>query len=532
MTGRAPAGAVLVACALVTGVLVAGCSSSGPATGSGGNNDGPSLSATAAAPVWPVGHAGRWLTDAAGRVLLPHGVDEVVKSAPWDPAAFGFTDEDAAWLADNGFALVRLGVMASAAMPAPGQIDTDYLDQLRTVAVDLGRHGILTLLDFHQDGWGPSFPGMDGFPPWMTVTGGASDAPRPFPDEYQNPAVAQAFASFWQDRAGPGGAGLQQDDATLLRAAASTFASVPSLLGYDVLNEPWPGTDASSCDSGDGCAALQASELAPFYAVADHAIRSADRTHLVFEEPFLQFDGGSVPVSLPLPGGDPAGGLSFHGYGSVTGTAGRGGGTSPGGTDPSAARAIEWSGSRGGALVESEWGATSDGSAIAAQADALDRAMVPWAYWAFDDCCGAPGSDSLIRSRSGPPVVSNANSAVVDALVRPYPSVVAGTPTAVSYDEGSRVLRVSWTDRAPRGGVFSPNSVTVIETPAAVYPDGYTVIADGAIVASAPCAPHLTVHLRSGTGSASVQVKPGGVCPRAVAASGGRVRGHSGGTGK
>jgi endoglycosylceramidase len=410
-TGGLGAAVLCIGALTVLSALLAGCS--GPSAGTGGGALRDALSPT---PALPVGHSGRWLVDGDGRVLLLHGVNEVVKTAPWDPAALGFSDADAAWLAANGFDVVRLGVMASAALPAPGQVDTGYLGQLAAVARDLAGHGVLTLLDLHQDGWGPAFPGMDGFPPWMTVTDGAPDQPAPFPDEYRNPAVQQAFASFWRDAPGPGGTGLQEDDATLLGALARTFGSMPSLLGYDVLNEPWPGTDAGPCSSGDGCASLQAGELRPFYDKADRAVRAADTTHLVLVEPFVQFDGGDVPVSVPLPGGDERSGLSFHAYGSSSGT---GTGSGPGGAD---GRALVWAQRTGGAVVVTEWGATGDASAIAASAGAFDSALLSWIYWTFDDCCGpAPGSDSLVRSRSGPPAGDNANTAVVGALVRPHP---------------------------------------------------------------------------------------------------------------
>lgn len=461
-------------------------------------------------PALPVGHSGRWLVDARGRVLLLHGVNEVVKSPPWDPAAYGFSDADASWLASNGFDVVRLGVMASAALPGPGAPDTAYLRRLLAVARDLAAHGVLTLLDLHQDGWGPAFPGMDGFPPWMTLTDGAPDHPVPFPDEYQNPAVQQAFASFWHDQAGPGGTGLQEDDATLLTALARTFGSLPSLLGYDVLNEPWPGTGAGSCGGGDGCAALQAGELAPFFAKADKAVRAADPTHLVFVEPFVQFDGGSVPVSVPLPGADQQSGLSYHGYGSASAAAA---GARSSGAGGATGQALAWAQRTGGAVLDSEWGASADAAALVAGADALDRALVPWTYWTFDDCCGtSPGSDSFVRARTGPPSGANANGPVVGALVRPHPLAVAGTPRALSYDSATRVLRFSWSSDAVGGGSFTEKSVTSLEVPAALYPGGYTVAATGSTVSSRPCASLLTLHLRPGSHSASVLVSPGGGC--------------------
>ena len=45
------------------------------------------------------------------------------------------------------------------------------------------------------------------------------------------------------------------------------------------------------------------------------------------------------------------------------------------------------------------------------------------------------------------------------------------------------------------------------------YPGGYTVVATGARVTSAPCAPVLTLVRQPSAGSVSVRVTPGGTCP-------------------
>jgi endoglycosylceramidase len=54
--------------------------------------------AASAGPTTPLGHSGRWITDAKGRVVLLHGVNMVYKRAPYYPAATGFGPDDAAFL--------------------------------------------------------------------------------------------------------------------------------------------------------------------------------------------------------------------------------------------------------------------------------------------------------------------------------------------------------------------------------------------------------------------------------------------------
>ena len=51
----------------------------------------------------PLEPSGRWLTDTLGRVVILHGFNYVAKSPPFYPAAFGFGDDDAAFLAAEGF---------------------------------------------------------------------------------------------------------------------------------------------------------------------------------------------------------------------------------------------------------------------------------------------------------------------------------------------------------------------------------------------------------------------------------------------
>ena len=339
-----------------------------------------------ALPVAPIGHQGRWLTDAEGRVLLVHGVNMVEKDAPYYPAAAGFSDDDAAWLADNGFRVVRVGILATGLMPTPGVIDTAYLQQVATTVSDLAQHDVYSLIDFHQDGWGPEV-GSDGFPAWMTLTGTAvNDTDAGFPFYYQqNPALQQAFQSFWDDAEGPDDAGLQDDYAAMFSAVATQFAGEPYVLGYDLFNEPWPGTTWSAClNDPDGCPSLDTGELGPAYAKAVSAIRAAGDSHLVFGEPFNLYNFGLSTTSMPLPGGDSNAGMSFHAYPLTTNQ-----------VPALVANAISWSSTTGGALLDTEWGATESSEVLTPESLALDSALVPWIFWSF--CC------ELVPSLAQPP---------------------------------------------------------------------------------------------------------------------------------
>ena len=60
------------------------------------------LGAGLGGPTTPLGHTGRWITDAKGRTVILHGVNMVYKRPPYYPAATGFGADDAAFLSATG----------------------------------------------------------------------------------------------------------------------------------------------------------------------------------------------------------------------------------------------------------------------------------------------------------------------------------------------------------------------------------------------------------------------------------------------
>lgn len=142
------------------GAIEAGAADGGGADG-GGIDAGSSDAAGdgSATPAAIVGHRGRWLLDAQGRVLIVHGFNVVNKLAPYTPQGWGFDDDDAAFLQANGFNAVRLGVIWEAVEPEPGTYDVSYVAQIKQTEQILASHGIYTLLDWHQDEYNEMFGG-------------------------------------------------------------------------------------------------------------------------------------------------------------------------------------------------------------------------------------------------------------------------------------------------------------------------------------------------------------------------------------
>jgi endoglycosylceramidase len=485
---------VLLAVALACAGPVPGSAAIGPGgPGGPGEAGGPGGATGASGPLAPLGHEGRWLTDAAGRVVLLHGVNEVAKSPPYYPsAALGFGPDDAAFLADEGFNAVRLGVLFRAVMPAPGVVDHAYIEQIARTVDDLEAEGFFVLIDFHQDGFSPKYNG-NGLPDWMAIDDGLPNPPDAvFPLYYvQNPAMQRAFESLWANRPGPDGVGLQDHFAAGVQAVARRLAGEPHVIGYDVINEPFPGADWQPClDDAAGCAALEHERLAPFYAKVTAAVAEVAPRHTVFVEPFVLFNFGRVPTSLP--GAGSGSGLSFHSY--AVDEAGELG------VVHNAVAAAERDGAP---LLATEFGATLDPTLLDRIVGQLDGARVPWMMWAYNE--------NIIRDGDRPAGRDNLLSLdALTALERPYPVAVTGTPTDMAFAGSSRTFSLSYDTTAPGGHAYPPPLVTVISVPELRYPEGYAVEVTGGVVTSPPCSDRLTVRTLPGAGTVTVRVTPGG----------------------
>ena len=115
----------------------------------------------------------RTFKDADGRQVLFHGVNVVYKVDPYIPSEGEFdsqnslNDEDIANLHKWGFNFVRLGVMWEAVERTRGVYDDSYLDKVEALINKLGKAGIYTLVDAHQDVFARSICG-EGMPDFYT----------------------------------------------------------------------------------------------------------------------------------------------------------------------------------------------------------------------------------------------------------------------------------------------------------------------------------------------------------------------------
>ncbi|MGW6375245.1 cellulase family glycosylhydrolase [Rhodococcus sp. NPDC055112] len=459
-------------------------------------------------------HAGRWITDSDGRVLITSGVNMVAKHAPYAPDALGFGDDDAQFLADNGFDSVRLGLIWKAIEPNPGVYDDAYLARIKNTVGVLASHGITTLIDMHQDLANEKFQG-EWQPDWAVLDDGLPAFPKlGFPyNQFAMPALLANYDNFLANKAGPGGIGIQDRFAAAWAHTAGYLRGTTGVMGYDLLNEPWPGSSYPLCIVGD-CAAANAKLTAMHHRLAK-AIRAQDPATMVFYEPFSLSNAG-VP---PNPGttGDPNEALSFHDYctfAALSGGSGSASGDVCGPFDDSVFTHAEAHASATGAgLLLTEFGSTDDEKTLIATLDRAAKNMVGWQYWAYCGCDDPTTQDqagqAIVLDPAKPPTGDNVRWNKVKTLAVPHPRLVSGTPLSYGFDRATSTLRVEYsTSRADGRGQFRQGAVTSIAMPRIEYPSGYRVTVTGGSVVSAPNAPVMEVRSAPGADRVTVLATP------------------------
>jgi endoglycosylceramidase len=468
----------------------------------------------AAAPAPPLTHEGRWVTDASGRVVILHGVNMVNKRPPYHAGAAGFDSADARFLARHGFNNVRLGLIYAAVEPEPGVYDGAYLRRVARTQELLADHGIFSLLDFHQDLYNERYGG-EGWPDWAVLDDGLPAEPLTgFPASYlTSSGLNQAFNSFWANRAGPNGLGLQDHYAEAWRRVARRFRPEPYVMGYDLLNEPWPGSAWPTCATPFGCPAFEADSLAPFHRRVIRSIRMADRRHLVWYEPVVTTNFGA-DSHHPDPG-DPRAGLSFHVY-CLTGAVAVPGVdplTCPALEELALTNGVERAEANGDTLLLSEFGATADRAVIARMVDLADREMVSWQWWHYCGCSdpttqGPGDTQAIVSDPRRPPRGDNVLRDKLALIERPYPQAVAGTPVSYGFEPGSRRFELEYTTAAPNGKRASRDLLTEVYVPRSHYTHGYRVEVSGARVVSRPDARTLKLKRERNADRVELAVRP------------------------
>jgi endoglycosylceramidase len=257
----------------------------------------------------PDPEAGGRIVDALGREVILRGVNVNAHVEYWqaDPArftTFPLTSKDADRIAGIGSNVVRLLLSWSRVEPAPGVYDEAYLDEIAAAIRMLERRGIYSIVDLHQDAWGPTLAarpdevcpagstpafGWDGAPGWATLA--PDSARRCVPNGGQreySPAVVAAFVAFWNDAPAADGVGIRTRYVQMLAHVARRLAPLDAVAGWDLMNEP----NAFFSYEAD---------LAAFYEQALPELRAAEAAagappRLVFIEPSIVWNLAPHPL--------------------------------------------------------------------------------------------------------------------------------------------------------------------------------------------------------------------------------------------
>lgn len=443
----------------------------------------------------PLSARGRWLALPDGRVVTLRGFNLVNKLPPYAPAALGFDDRHASFLSRNGFNTVRTGIIWTALEPEPGAYDDAYLASIAETVRVCGQHGLVVLLDFHQDMANERYSG-EGWPDWALPEGGLPAWPDlGFPLNYAvQPALWRAYDRFWANAPGPGGVGIQDRYAAAWAHVAAALRDEPAIFGYDIFNEPFPGSAAALTLRPGGNRRFDR-KLSAFSSRCLEAIRREDERRLVFYEPNVLFDFGVDTHHEALD--DPAAGFSFHLYA----TAAQPGLPSVPGplqdrlSRPQESRTIRLALRHCEHAVAvpllSEWGATADTRALRRVAALADGQMLSWQHWAYwnRDVAAERPEECLVYDLAADPAADNLNDEKLAICARPYPRATAGVPARWELDLAAGRWSLEFASEGGR---------TEISVPPRHFGSGYSVELRRAAVASEPDSPLLEIDSEPG----------------------------------
>lgn len=446
---------------------------------------------------------GRYMVDEHNRVVLLHGINAVWKTPPYTPpnTPEGFTAADADWLRDHGFNSVRLGVLFQGVMPTEGKVDEQYLAGVDRVVQLLASRGLYVLFDFHQDIYAERFHG-EGFPDWAVHDDGVPLTDVGFPGNYFTPAVERVFDNFWGNNAG-----LWDHYRDAWKAVAAKWKDQDHHGGYDLFNEPFPGSLWTSCANPAGCPVFDDQMLQALQEHVRIGIRGVDANNLVFYEPNFLFIGGAHSgLGLLTPITDPQIGLSWHKY-CVLGLLLH----SKGYADlPSCPQFHQVVGQNAELTIAqmhattllTEFGASDDLSDVNTVVMQADSELTGWEYWQYKEWHD-PTTESQTSGGQGlfakDADLSTVKIDKLKVLDRPYPQATAGVPLALSFDATSGAFSYRYTPRAT-------TAPTNIYLPALHYPQGYKLTLVGARQLLASNTEHLLIENLPGAAEVSVTI--------------------------
>lgn len=440
-------------------------------------------------PLQPISAAGTKFTDATGRQIIFNGLNYVNKNQ-----GEGYLSSDSLEVYQKlkgwGINCLRLGIIWDGVEPEPGKYNEEYLNKLEQRVKWAAENDIYILLDMHQDLYGGRFG--DGAPLWATYDDGLPHITGAvWSDAYLlSPAVHHAFDNFWADKLAADSIGIQTHYIAMWRHIAKRFAGYKNILGYDIMNEPFNGSDANTImplilseyarmvaeetghtpeeaelsmlwsneksryevlkqlSSANKYARIvdaaympihqfETTKLQHFYQRASNAIREVDSLHILFWEHSYFVNAGIrsslEPTKDANGNSDSRQAYAGHGYDLLTDTK-EAGAQAKERVTLIFNRLNETATRMGIPLLVGEWGAFyGEDSSYIPSAHTIIRLLehhqAGSAYWSYS---------SQIGSRP----------CFKEALVRPYPQAIAGSIIRYEFDPTNGSFSCSWNEKA------------------------------------------------------------------------------------
>ena len=148
----------------------------------------------------------------------------------------------------NGFDIIRLAITWQNLEPVMEEYNEEYLQSIDKIFRLAEKYGVYILLDMHQDLYSGNNGNSDGdgAPQWAAMMDSAKPRHQIFvwADGYFfGKWVHNSFDHFWNNDKVKG-KGLQDRYSDLWKMLAKRYGDSPALFGYDLMNEPFPGSDS------------------------------------------------------------------------------------------------------------------------------------------------------------------------------------------------------------------------------------------------------------------------------------------------